>query len=132
MSDPYYNQPHSYPSATSGGNAESQYQPPSYGHGPLPHQEQGYPHVQPQYSEHSGHGHSQTQLHYHHPPTEPRDDHLSPQREYAGPEDYKHDNTLLSPHYEPRSRDYRGSNAEYLSVSLLSSGSTPEISLSQH
>ncbi|CEN62797.1 hypothetical protein ASPCAL09426 [Aspergillus calidoustus] len=124
MSDPYYNQPHSYPSTTNGKHAESQYQPPAYGHGHLPHQQQGYPHAQPQYSEHSGHGHSQTQFQYHHQPAEPQDGHLSGQYEYTGSEDYKHDNTLLSPHYEPRSRDYRGSNAEYFEDSSRSHRTT--------
>ncbi|KAJ0416103.1 hypothetical protein BJY00DRAFT_292379 [Aspergillus carlsbadensis] len=125
MSDPYNNPPHGYPSATSGGSAESQYPPPTYGHGPLPYHEQGYPYVRPQYSEHSGHGHSQTQLQVHHPPTEPQDDHLGRQYENPGSGDYKHDNTFLSPHYKPRSRDYQGSNAEHLSVSLLPSVSIP-------
>ncbi|KAL2820786.1 hypothetical protein BJX63DRAFT_284530 [Aspergillus granulosus] len=112
MPDPYYNQPQGYPTTTTGGNTEGLYRHSSYDHDTPPHQGQGHPYVRPQYSVHSGHGHSESALPYHPQPTE-QNDHRSRQYGSTGSEDYNHDNTLLSPHYEPRGRSYRGSNAEY-------------------
>ncbi|KAL3480356.1 hypothetical protein BJX99DRAFT_27939 [Aspergillus californicus] len=77
-----------------------------------PHQEQGFLYDQPHYDAHSTQ--SQGYIHmpgvYHPQGTDTQTGYLHPSSATPGAGDYyQHDDTRLSPHYEPR----QGSNAEY-------------------
>ncbi|KAL2828460.1 hypothetical protein BDW59DRAFT_49716 [Aspergillus cavernicola] len=136
MSDLYYTQQQSY-SPNPGRDAafyappESQYQYPVPDHPARvetqpPHQEQGY-YVpgQPHYDAYSNQsqGYTQAPEVYRPQTAEKQNGYLGPSSAVVTADSYQHDNSRLSPHYEPRG--HLGSNADYYDASSLHERSRP-------